>query len=84
MDEYPAIADVLWHPELGLVSYQPNFKKDPDDNAVPVRDINFKLHKVKLSDLSEKDITRKEIDRYRTAVRPLFTHSGVIKKVLET
>ena len=38
-----AIADVLKHPKLGLVSHQPAWN-EPISNLITVRDLNFVLH----------------------------------------
>ena len=45
-----AIADLIKHKSLGVVSFQPELGEFFEDSKIPVRDLNFKKHYVDLDD----------------------------------
>jgi len=57
-----AIADVLRHKTLGLVSHQPDFKNDLLGDQIQVRDMNWSLSIVSAADCMPT--TREEKDSY--------------------
>ena len=67
---YLAIADVLKHPRLGLVSHQPDIHEQIS-NIISVRDMNFILHHGILASDCE-DVTREEVDLYWSEVNKII------------
>ena len=57
-----AIADVLRHKTLGLVSHQPDFKNELSGDKIRVRDINWIIHIISATDCEWA--TREERENY--------------------